>query len=238
MKVDILAIGAHPDDVELGCSGTLIKSIRQGKRVGVLDLTRGELGTRGTIKTRDEEASNSADFLGLTFRRNLSLSDGFFEHNKTNLLEVIKVIRFCQPEIVLMNAVYDRHIDHGKGAKLAADACFLSGLTKIETSYEAKAQTAWRPRLSLNYIQDRYIKPDILIDISACIDEKVESILKFKTQFYNPDSEEPETPISSKEFMNFILARAKDFGRPIGAEYAEGFTSSRMLGVNDLFNLI
>lgn len=238
MKVDILAIGAHPDDVELGCSGTLIKYIKMGKSAAVLDLTRGELGTRGTVQTRDEEAANSSNFLGLRFRKNLSLADGFFEYNRDNIIEIVKVIRYCQPEIVLMNAVNDRHIDHGKGAKLAADACFLSGLVKIETSYEGETQKAWRPRLCLHYIQDYYLEPDIILDISDHIDEKIKSIMMFKTQFYNPESKEPETPISGIEFLNFIKARAKDFARPIGTKYAEGFTSVKYLGVDNMFNLL
>ncbi len=238
MKVDILAIGVHPDDVELSCSGTLIKHIRQGYKVGLLDLTRGELGTRGTAETRDQEAADAAVILGASFRKNVAMADGFFTHSEENLRKIIRVIRFCQPSIVLSNAIRDRHPDHGRASKLISDACFLSGLVKIETKDDqGLVQDKWRPKAVYNYIQDFYIKPDFVIDISDVVDEKVQSILAYKTQFYNPESAEPETPISSKAFLDFLYSRWRDMGRPAGYEYAEGFTVERITGVKDLFQL-
>lgn len=238
MKVNILAIGVHPDDIELSCAGTILKHIDMGKKVGILDLTRGELGTRGTAETRDEEAANAAEILGISFRSNARMADGFFEHNQENLIKIIEVIRYCQPEIVLNNAIDDRHPDHGRAAKLVADACFLSGLVKIETKgKDGKAQEKWRPKSMYHYIQDYFLKPDFVVDITPFIEKKIESILAYKTQFFNPESKEPETPISSKAFMDFLYARGMDMGRPAGYRYGEGFNVSRVPGVKSLFEL-
>jgi bacillithiol biosynthesis deacetylase BshB1 len=237
MKLDILVLAVHPDDAELGCSGTIAKHIALGKKVGIVDFTRGELGTRGTAETRDEEAAASAKILGLHARENLRFKDGFFKNDEAHQLEVIKMIRKYQPEIVLSNALRDRHPDHARAGDLANDACFLSGLSKIETNLEGVNQEAWRPRLILQYIQDYYIKPDIIVDITPFIDIKVSAIKAFKTQFYNPDHQEAETYISSPEFFESVLGRAREFGKSIGATFAEGFTSRKLLGVADLFEL-
>ncbi|ARV08358.1 bacillithiol biosynthesis deacetylase BshB1 [Winogradskyella sp. PC-19] len=237
MKLDILAIGAHPDDVELGCGGTVAKEVSNGKKVGILDLTRGELGTRGTAETRDEEASNAAQILGVIVRENIAFADGFFTNDKKHQLEIIKVIRKYQPEIVLCNAVDDRHIDHGKGSKLVSDACFLSGLIKVETQVDGKKQSPWRPKTVYHYIQWKELKPDIVVDISGFMDKKMDSVFAYKTQFYNPDSSEPETPISSKNFSDSIEYRARNIGRIIGVEYAEGYTVERYPAVESLFDL-
>lgn len=232
MKLDILAFGAHPDDVEISASGTILKHIDLGYKCGIVDLTQGELGTRGSAELRLQEAEKSKGILGLEIRENLGFADGFFQNDKKRQLEIVKIIRKYQPEIVLANSVYDRHPDHGKGAKLVADACFLSGLIKIETG-----QDAWRPKAVYHYIQDEYIQPDLTIDITPYFDKKIESILAFSSQFYNPESEEPETPISSKAFLEFLKGRAAVVGRPIGVELAEGFTAARNVGVNDLFDV-
>ena len=237
MKLDILVFAVHPDDAELGCSGTILKHIAAGKKVGIVDLTRGELGTRGTAETRDVEAAESAKILGLHARENLGIRDGFFKNDEAHQLQVIRMIRKYQPEIILSNALADRHPDHGRASNLVHDSIFLSGLLKIETTLDGIAQEPWRPRLSLNYIQDLYIKPDIIVDITPFIDKKVASIQAFKTQFYNPDHQEAETYISSPEFFETVLARAREFGKSIGATFGEGFTSHKLLGVDDLFNL-
>jgi bacillithiol biosynthesis deacetylase BshB1 len=237
MKLDILVFAVHPDDAELGCSGTILKHIAAGKKVGIVDLTRGELGTRGTAETRDVEAAESAKILGLHARENLGIRDGFFKNDEAHQLQVIRMIRKYQPEIILSNALADRHPDHGRASNLVHDSIFLSGLLKIETTLDGIAQEPWRPRLSLHYIQDLYIKPDIIVDITAFIDKKVASIQAFKTQFYNPDHQEAETYISSPEFFETVLARAREFGKSIGATFGEGFTSHKLLGVDDLFNL-
>jgi len=238
MKLDILAIGVHPDDVELSASGTLVKHIALGKTAGILDLTRGELGTRGSAALRTEEAMKSAKILGLSMREQLTMPDGFFENNESNQKHLIKVIRKYQPEIVLCNAISDRHPDHGRAAKLASDACFYSGLVKVETRADDNSlQAAWRPKVVYHYVQDRYMKPDFVVDISAHMDTKMESILAFSSQFYDPDSKEPETPISSKNFMENIKAKAMIFGRDINCTYAEGFTVERHIGVENLFDL-
>lgn len=238
MKVDILAFAAHPDDIELAASGTILKHISQGKKVAVVDLTQGELGSRGTIDTRYEEAANSSKILGLSDRTNLKMRDGFFEITEVNLKLIIEQIRKYQPEIVLMNAPSDRHPDHGRGSQLVSRACFLSGLLKIETSIDGESQEKWRPKVVYKYIQDHYLKPDFCVDITEFADKKIESILAFKTQFYNPDSTLPETPISGLAFLEFVKSRMREFGRPIGAEYAEGFIVERTIGVNDLFDLV
>lgn len=238
MKLDILAFGAHPDDVELGCAGTLAKEISLGKKVGIIDLTRGELGTRGTAQTRDEEAAEASRILGVPVRENLNFRDGFFINDEAHQLEIIKIIRKYQPEIVLCNAVTDRHIDHGKGSKLVSDACFLSGLSKIETELDGEKQMHYRPKLVYHYIQWQNIEPDFVVDISGFIDVKMESVKAYKTQFYNPNSKEPTTPITSKNFLNSIEYRAMDLGRLVGVQHAEGFTVERYLTVNSLANLM
>ena len=237
MKLDILAFGAHPDDVELGCGGTLAKEIANGKRVGIIDLTKGELGTRGTEFTRKEEAANAAKILGVQVRENLGFADGFFVNDKTHQLEIIKTLRKYQPEIVLCNAIDDRHIDHGKGSKLVSDACFLSGLVKIETVLNGKNQDKWRPKQVYHYIQWKPIKPDFVVDISNFIEVKMDSVMAYKTQFYDPNNTESETPISSKNFLDSIKYRASDLGRLINSDYAEGFTVERYVAVDSLFNL-
>ena len=237
MKLDILAFGAHPDDVELGCGATIAKEVANGKKIGIIDLTRGELGTRGTAETRDQEASAAAKILGVTIRENLAFADGFFVNDKQHQLEVIKMIRKYQPEIVLCNAIDDRHIDHGKGSKLVSDACFLSGLLKIETELDGNQQKQWRPKQVYHYIQWKHIEPEVTVDVTDFIDTKMESVLAYKTQFYDPDSKEPQTPISSKNFTDSIKYRARDLGRIIGVEYAEGFTTERYVAVESLFDL-
>lgn len=236
-KLDILAIGVHPDDIELACSGTLLKSIAAGKKVGLLDLTRGELGSRGSAELRDKEAANASKLMGAVVRENCRMKDGFFQHTEANLLKIIEVLRAWQPDIVLANAISDRHPDHGRAAKLIADACFLSGLLRIETTRNGQNQEKWRPAAVYHYIQDYHIKPDFVIDISDFIEKKMELILTFKSQFYNPDSKEAETPISGKAFLDFLYARATDFGRPAGIKYAEGFTVTRTPAVDQIFDL-
>lgn len=238
MKLDILAIGAHPDDVELSCSGTLAKEIDRGKKVGILDLTRGELGTRGSAEIRDREAAEAAKILGVKIRHNLEFSDGFFENNIAHQLEVIKILRKYRPEIVLCNAINDRHIDHGKGSKLVSDACFLSGLTKVETIYEKNHQVAWRPKQVYHYIQWKNLSPDIVVDISGYMDKKLESVKAYKTQLFDKESQEPVTPISSDNFFDSITYRARDLGRLIGTEHAEGYNVERYPAVDSIFDLI
>lgn len=240
LKLDILVLPAHPDDAELYCSGTIAKHIAFGKKVGVADLTRGELGTRGTVQIRQEEADRAAKLLNLSVRENVGLRDGYFQNDEHNQLEVIKVIRKYQPEIVIASAISDRHPDHARAAELVEHASFYAGLSKIKTvSAEGGAQEAWRPKLILNFIQDAYLKPDILIDITEYWEQKIASIREYKSQFYNPDwADEPQTYISSPAFLEVAEARAREFGRAIQVKYAEGFTSKRLLGVDDLFNLV
>ncbi len=238
MKIDILVFSAHPDDAELNCSGTIAKHIAAGKKVGIIDLTQGELGTRGTAEVRKKEAEKSAKILGLSIRENLGFADGFFVNDKEHQLAVIAKIRQYRPEIVLANSVTDRHPDHGRAAKLISDSCFYSGLLKIVTEHEGKKQQLWRPKAVYHYIQDYSIEPDFVVETSDFFEIKKKAILCFTSQFYDPNSKEPETPISSKDFLNFVKARDIHFGRPIGAKYAEGFTVNRSIGVNDLFNLI
>jgi len=238
MKLDILVLPVHPDDAELGCSGTIVKEIALGKKVGIVDLTRGELGTRGSAEIRDKESAASSKILGLAVRDNLGLPDGFFENNKPHQLKVIEAIRRFKPEIVITNAYHDRHPDHGRASDLVEDSAFLSGLRKIETFYNGEKQEEWRPNLVLHFIQDNYIKPDILIDVTDQWDKKIESIHAFGSQFYNPEWEnEPQTYISSPEFIQIIEARAREYGKSIGVKFAEGFISRKILGVNDLFDL-
>ena len=240
MKLDILAIGAHPDDIELGCGGTLAKEINNGKKVGVLDLTRGELGSRGTAETRDQESINASKILGIQVRDNLAFKDGFFINDEFHQTEIIKIIRKYQPEIVLCNAIDDRHIDHAKGSKLASDACFLSGLRRIETNDNGKIQEAWRPKQVYHYIQWKNIEPDFVVDISGFMDAKLSAVKAYKTQFYDPikDESQPKTPISNQNFLESVTYRAKDLGRLIGVDYAEGFTAERYPAVNSVFDLI
>ena len=237
IKLDILAFAAHPDDVELAASGTLIKHIAQGKKVGIVDLTKGELGSRGSAEIRSKEASISAEIMNLDARVNLDLGDGFFEVGEEELLKVIEQIRYFRPEIVLCNAVEDRHPDHSRGSKLVSRACFLSGLQKINTEWNGEFQEAWRPKSVFHYIQDHWIDPDIIIDITDFFDSKMKAIYAFDSQFYNPDSSEKETPISSPEFLEHIKGRAISLGRLIGSKYGEGFTVERPPGVEDLFDL-
>lgn len=238
MKLDILAFGAHPDDVELGCSGTIAKEIALGKKVGIIDLTRGELGTRGSVEIRNQEAANAAKILGISVRENLDMRDGFFMNDESHQLEIIKMLRKYKPEIVLCNAIDDRHIDHGKGSQLVSDACFLSGLIKIETEINGEKQEVWRPKLVYHYMQWKNITPDFVVDITGYNDKRVESILAYSSQFYNPDSDEPETLIASKNFLESLNYRAQDLGRLIGTDYAEGFTVERYLAVNSLGDLM
>lgn len=238
MKVDILALGAHPDDVEISCSATILKHISLGQKVAVVDLTQGELGTRGSAEERLIEAADSAKLIGLSDRVNLGFRDGFFTHDEAHLLAIVRMIRKYQPKIVLANSISDRHPDHGKAGKLIADACFLAGLQKIETTLDEQAQTHWRPKAVYHYIQDYYLQPDFVVDVTGFEQKKIEAIKAFKTQFYDPSSSEPKTPISGKDFFDFLLGRMKDFGRPIGAQFAEGFTTSRHIGVNSLDDLI
>ncbi len=238
MKLDILAFGAHPDDVELGCAGTILKEISLGKKVGIVDLTRGELGTRGSAAIRDEEANAAAKILGVSVRENLEMRDGFFVNDEKHQIEIIKMIRKYQPEIVLCNAIDDRHIDHGKGSKLVSDACFLSGLMKIETELNGEQQKAWRPKLVYHYIQWKNIEPDFVVDITGFTDTKIEAILAYRSQFYDPNSTEPESPITSKNFFESLNYRSRDLGRLSGLDYAEGFTVERCLAVNSLGDLL
>jgi bacillithiol biosynthesis deacetylase BshB1 len=233
MKLDILVLAAHPDDAELACSGTIAAHVAMGKKVGVVDLTRGELGTRGSIETRAKEAEEGAKVLGLSIRENLCLPDGFFQNNEESLTEIIKAIRKYQPEIVLANAIEDRHPDHGMGGAVATRACFLSGLRKIETGQEA-----WRPKNVYHYIQDRMLQPDFIVDITPYWEKKISSIKAYRSQFFDSNSKEPVTYISTPEFMKFIEARAVEFGHAIGVKYGEGFTKEKQIGINNLFELI
>lgn len=233
-NLHLLAFAAHPDDVELAASGTIISHIQQGYRCGVIDLTRGELGTRGNAESREAEAAASTNIMGLSVRDNLDLGDGFFEINQTTLMAVVTQIRKYKPSIVLANAVSDRHPDHGRAAALVSRACFLAGLPKIETG----TYPAHRPKAVYHYIQDRFIKPDVIVDITAVFEQKMTAIKAFKTQFYDPNSAEPETPISSKEFMEFLEARSLEYGRTIGTKYGEGFTTERTLGTQSLTALL
>lgn len=231
MKLDILAFGVHPDDVELGCSGTLLAALAEGKKVGIIDLTRGELGTRGTIETRKEEAAKAAAILGVQVRENLGMADGFFQNDENNQRKVITAIRKYRPEIILANAFEDRHPDHGRSAKLVADAAFLSGLRKIETMEDGELQDIWKPAYVFHYIQDRFIQPSFVVDISAYMDQKMESVLAYSTQFFNPGLNEPQTYISSSQFLETVKARALMMGKRIGVAYAEGFYTEKTVGV-------
>jgi len=238
MKLDILAFGAHPDDVELGCGATIAKEVSLGKKVGIVDLTRGELGSRGSANLRDEEAAIAAKILGISVRENLRFADGFFTNDKTHQLQIIKMIRKYQPEIVLCNPVDDRHIDHPKASNLVSDACFLSGLIKIETELEGQLQEKWRPKQVYHYLQWKSSTPDFVVNVSDFMEVKIKAVLAYGSQFYNPRSKEPETPISSENFTDSVQYRAKDLGRLIGVEFAEGFTAERYVAVENLDKLI
>ncbi|RIV45963.1 bacillithiol biosynthesis deacetylase BshB1 [Flagellimonas pelagia] len=240
MKLDILVFGAHPDDAELGAGATIAKEVSKGKKVGIVDLTRGELGTRGSAEIRDREATASAKILGISVRENMEFADGFFVNDKEHQLELIKMIRLYRPEIVLCNAVDDRHIDHGKGSKLVSDACFLSGLVKIDTKMDGhdEWQEPWRPKVVYHYIQWKNLEPDFVMDVTGFIDTKIAAIKAYGSQFYDPNSDEPETPISSKNFIDSVIYRARDLGRIVGVEYAEGFTVERFAAVDSLGDLI
>ncbi|MCH7411900.1 bacillithiol biosynthesis deacetylase BshB1 [Belliella sp. R4-6] len=237
MKLDILVFAAHPDDAELACSGTIASQISKGKKVGIVDFTKGEMGTRGTPEIRIEEATKSAEILGLSARENLGFEDIYFLNDHKHQLEIVKMIRKYQPEIVLANAVTDRHPDHGKGSSVASTACFMSGLIKIETEIDGEPQSPWRPKLVYHYIQNNYIQPDFVVDISDFWEMKLASIKAFKSQFYDPENKEPQSFISSENFIQFIEARAREFGHSINTKYGEGFTKERMIGVDDLFDL-
>ncbi len=237
MKLDILVLAAHPDDAELGCGGTIAKHVKLGHKVGVVDFTQGELGTRGTIETRKVEAAKAAEILGLSVRENLQLKDGFFTNDQAHQLKVIEVIRKYQPEIVIANAIRDRHPDHGRASQLAVDACFLSGLNKVETTLDGKKQSAWRPKRLYHYVQSQLIVPDLVVDITGFWQTKIDSVLAYQTQFYNPNLNEPETYISKPTFLTFLEARSKELGQSINAEYGEGFTVDAAIGVDHLFQL-
>ena len=238
MKLDILAFGAHPDDVELGCGGTIAKEIANGKKVGIVDLTRGELGTRGNPELRIKESENASKTIGVEIRENLGFKDGFFKNDESNQLEIIKIIRKFKPNIVLCNAKDDRHIDHPKGADLVVDSCFLSGLKKVKTDLEGKKQDSWRPNNVYHYIQWKNNSPDFLVDISGFEDVKMNAVKCYSSQFYDPSSKEPETLISKKNFLDTIYNRSLDFGRLIGVDHAEGFTTNKAIGVDSINDLI
>lgn len=238
MKLDILAFGAHPDDVELSCSGTLAVEINNGKKVGVIDLTRGEMGTRGSAEIRDNEARQAAKVMGVSVRENLGFKDALFVNDEIHKTEVIKMLRKYQPEIVFCNAIKDRHIDHSKASRLVSEACFISGLQKYKTEYKGQPQKKWCPKQVYHYIQWYDIEPDFVVDISSTINTKIEAVKAYTTQFFDPQSKEPETPISSSNFMESISYRARNFGRIIGVDYAEGFTAERYIGVKSVFDLV
>ncbi len=236
-KVDILAVGVHPDDIELACAGTLLSHIDMGKSVAILDLTRGELGTRGSIDTRKEEAHVSKEKMGAKYRENVGLKDGLFQYNEESILRIVAFIRKFQPEIILCNSITDRHPDHGRSAKLVSDAAYYSGLVKMETEEDGKGQKPWRPKAVYHYIQDRHIEPDFVVDVTAHWDKKLELIKCFKTQFGIEKGDGPQTPISSNDFLDYVRSHDRLMGRHIGAKYGEGFTVERYLGVRNLFDL-
>ena len=238
IKLDILAIGAHPDDVELGCGATLAKEISLGKKVGIVDLTRGELGTRGSAEIRDDEAMEAARILGVETRENLEFADGFFINDKSHQLEIIKIIRKYQPEVILCNAIDDRHIDHPKGSRLVSEATFLSGLRKIITELDGVTQETWRPKRVYHYIQWKNLQPDFAVSVDGFLEQKIAAVRAYTSQFYDPESTEPNSPISSKNFLDSVTYRARDLGRLVGSEYAEGFNVDRIIGVETLDDLI
>ena len=238
MKLDVLAFGVHPDDVELSCSGVLLVEKLNGKKIGIIDLTKGELGTRGTAETRMQESAAAAKILGVDVRENLGMADGFFTNDEAHQRKIITSLRTYQPEIVLCNAPSDRHPDHGRSAKLVADATFLSGLKKIETALYGIPQEAWRPKYVFNYIQDKFLKPDFVIDITNVFEQKIEAIKAYGTQFFNSNSNEPQTYISTPDFIDSVIYRHKWFGKMIGVKYAEGFISEKMIGLNNFDAII
>lgn len=238
MKLDILAFGVHPDDVELGCAGTIMAAIDQGKKVGIVDLTRGELGTRGTPTTRTQEATAAAKIMGVDVRENLDMADGFFANDEAHQRKIIALIRKYQPDVILANAPEDRHPDHGRSAKLVSDAAFLSGLRKIETIHEGVTQNAWRPAYTFHYIQDRFIQPSFVIDITAYMERKMEAVLAYGTQFTSTDTSEPQTYISSPQFLETVKARALMLGKRIGVGYAEGYITEKIIGFSNFDAII
>lgn len=238
MKVDILAVGAHPDDVELGCAGTILKLINEGKKVAIIDLTEGELGTRGTAETRRAETKLAMDILGVSERENLKMKDGFLSNSEEYQYRIIEMVRKYRPEIVLANAIDDRHPDHAKAAKLTSDACFLAGLPKVKTTLDGVEQEAWRPKHIFHYIQWKNIQPDFVIDITDFMEKKVEACLAYKTQFYDPNSQEPVTPIATKDFLESLTYRAQDLGRLSGVAYAEGFITEKMIALKNFDGII
>ena len=237
MKIDILAFGSHPDDVELGCGGTLTKQKHLGNTVGIIDLTRSELSSRGTVAIRQQETEEASKILGIDIRENLGFADGFFKNDKEHQLEVIKMIRKYQPTVVITNALSDRHPDHGRGQQLVSDACFLAGLSMIETTMNGEKQKEWRPRNVYNYIQAYNIEPQFVIDITGFEEIKMQSILAYKSQFYNPNSNEKDTFISSKEFLDFVKTRMIQHGQIAGYKFAEGYTISRYIATDNIMNL-
>lgn len=237
-KLDVLAIGAHPDDVELGAGGTVARLVAEGKRVGIVDLTRGQLGSRGTVADRDREATEAARVLGLAVRVNLGMEDGHFTNDRGHRIPIVQMIRLYKPDILLANALSDRHPDHGKGAELVNEAAFQAGLRALKTEYKGQEQTHWRPRVIYHYVQDRYRHPDVIVDVSPYFAKKMEAVRAFASQFHNPNSDEPDTPISTPEFIHFLEARAREMGRIIGVEYGEGFNTARAPGVTDLTALL
>lgn len=237
IKLDILAFGAHPDDVELSAAGTILHYAHQGKKIGIVDLTEGELGTRGSVESRYDEAALASSLMGIKNRNNLRLADGFFENNQAAKIKIIEQIRFHQPQIVFANALSDRHPDHSKAGNLVAEACFLSGLRKIQTNYQGEAQESYRPRLVLHYIQDYHQVPSFVQDITPYLSKKIEVIKAYKSQFFDPNSKEPNTPISSELFFDFLKGRMLEMGRPAGYDYAEGFVVNRWFGVQNIFDL-
>lgn len=238
MKVDFLAIGAHPDDVELGCGGTIAKLVSEGKSVAIVDLTQGELGTRGSAETRAQEAKKAGEILGVSARENLKLKDGFLVNSEEYQMEIVKMIRKYQPDVVLANAIDDRHPDHAKGAKLASDACFLAGLRRIETTLDGEVQNAWRPKHVFHYIQWKEVEPDFVIDISDFLTQKIDSCMAYSSQFYDPTSKEPETPISNRDFFESLTYRAQNLGRLSGVAYAEGFTYERLIALKNFEGIV
>ncbi|MDO9373174.1 MAG: bacillithiol biosynthesis deacetylase BshB1 [Bacteroidota bacterium] len=238
LKLDLLVLAVHPDDAELSCGGVLLSEKLKGKKTGIIDLTRGELGTRGSAEIRKEEAAAAAKILNVDVRENLGLADGFFKNDEEHQLKVITAIRKYQPEIIFCNAPEDRHPDHGRSSRLVEDAAFLSGLRKIETSFDGKAQEAWRPKYVFNFIQDKYIHPHFVIDISHVLEDKLKAIMAYGTQFHNPDLDEPQTYISSPDFIESVIYRSKMFGKMIGVAHAEGFLSKKMIGFNSFDGLI
>lgn len=238
MKVDFLAIGAHPDDIELGCGGTIAKLVSEGRSVAIVDLTQGELGTRGSAELRHLEAQKAADILGVSARENLKLKDGFLHNSEEYQMAIVEMVRKYQPDVVLANAIDDRHPDHAKASKLASDACFLAGLRRIETTLDGLQQEPWRPKHIFHYIQWKEIKPDFVIDISDFLEKKIDSCMAYSSQFYDPNSDEPETPISNRDFFESLTYRAQNLGRLSGVTYAEGFTYERLIALKNFEGIV